>query len=148
MGNCIYNPKLSMFLVLSRNYQLFWKLIWLSGSKLSEKVHKWHSNFSRPSVSWVIDETCKILLELTHLPQTAKSHWQYHEPRSGPLRDSLLSKGFSKNGLMMMAQSELNIVCIYISMSVTLYRSSLFEKGVSEGDVPPQKLWKLCNFQT
>ena len=36
------NPKLSMFWALS--------MIWLSWSKLSEKVQKWHSNFSRPSV--------------------------------------------------------------------------------------------------
>ena len=39
------------------------------------------------------------------------------------------------------------ILFVYIE-SVTLYQFSLFEKGVSEGDVPPQKLWKLCNFQT
>ena len=44
-----------MFWALSQYCQLFWKLIWWSGSKLSEKVQKWHSDFSRPSVSWVID---------------------------------------------------------------------------------------------
>ena len=57
----------------------------------------------------------------------------------------------SKNGIQILvgpAFLELlietcKILFIY-HLSITLYKSFLFEKGVSEGDVPgPQKLWKL-----
>ena len=63
------NPKLSMFWELSQNYQLFWKLIWLSGSKLSEKVQKWHSHF-RPSVSWVIDWNMQNIVCIQYISNT------------------------------------------------------------------------------
>ena len=55
LGGTAPNPKFGMFWALSQNCQLFWKMIWLSWCKLSEKVQIRHSNFSRPSVSWVID---------------------------------------------------------------------------------------------
>ena len=51
------NPNWVCFEHYLKIINYFEKMIWLSWSKLSEKVQKWHSNFVRSSVSWVIDWT-------------------------------------------------------------------------------------------
>ena len=90
------NPKLSMFEHYLKIINYFEKMIWLSWSKLSEKVQKWHSNFARSSVSWVIDWTMQ------------------------------------------------NIFCI---LSVTLYRPSLFQKGVYGGICPLRSYENFAMFK-
>ena len=55
-------PKLSMFWALSQNYQhFFWKMIWLSWSKLSEKLKNDIEILVGTAVLELLIKTCKFL---------------------------------------------------------------------------------------